>query len=201
MSRIKLLSREDMSPEQLEIYKSIESGPRGVVVGPLRAAIHSPELARRWSKFGEFIRYQTSVPLRSKELAIIVTGRRWSSDVEWWVHASAALDAGVDKEIVAAVKDGARPVFESVLDRAVYDYARETLELGKPGQNAYSAVLEEWGEAGVVELTAIIGYYTMVAMTLNAHEVPLPDGVDEELTAPSDGLFSLAPSAVAADVT
>jgi 4-carboxymuconolactone decarboxylase len=66
----------------------------GQMIGPLRAAIHSPELASAWSALGEFLRYRTCLPPRLNELAIIVTGRRWTAQVEWWVHARAALGGG-----------------------------------------------------------------------------------------------------------
>src|SRR5262245_39685288 len=85
-ARIPLLTVEQMSPEQRRFYDEVVSGPRGRMIGPLRAAIHSPELAALWSQLGEFLRYRTCLPLRLNELAIVVTARRWTSQVEWWVH-------------------------------------------------------------------------------------------------------------------
>ena len=78
MARIELPSRAEMTPEQQQVHDTVVSGPRGVIIGPLRAAIHSPELARRWSALGEVLRYGTTLPKRLTELAILVTGRRWA---------------------------------------------------------------------------------------------------------------------------
>ena len=102
--RIPLLDVEDMNAEQRRLHDSVVSGPRGQMIGPLRAAIHSPELASAWSALGEFLRYRTCLPSRLNELAIIVTGRRWTAQVEWWVHARAAAAAGLRQEVVDAIE-------------------------------------------------------------------------------------------------
>ena len=92
-TRIAFPTPETMSPEQRRVYDTVVSGPRGVVVGPLRAALHSPELADCWQQLGAFLRYRTCLPPRLNELAILVTARRWNSELEWVVHAEAALKA------------------------------------------------------------------------------------------------------------
>ena len=107
MPRIPLPSPEEMNPAQRLVLDKIISGPRGTLIGPLRAAIHNPELAERWSALGEILRFRTSLPKRLSELAILVTGRRWTSQVEWWVHARAAADAGLDAAIIADMREGA----------------------------------------------------------------------------------------------
>lgn len=199
MARIPLPLPEDMTPEQQRVHDAVVSGPRGQMIGPLRAAIHSPELAERWSRLGEFLRYHTCLPARVTELAIIVTGRRWTSQVEWWVHARVGLEAGLPRDAVEAIRDGAVPVFADAGDLAVYEFARQLQQEGKPGLDSYRAVERHWGARGVVELTAVIGYYTLVAMTLNAHEIPLPEGVDPPLAALSDtGLATLPAARIAA---
>lgn len=177
MARIPLPSPEEMTPAQRRVHDSVVSGPRGVVIGPLRAAIHSPDLAERWSRLGEFLRYGTCLPPRLNELAIIVTGRRWTSQIEWWVHARAGLAAGLPAAAVDAIRKGEPPQFDEADDGAVYEYTRQMQQTGHVDDTAYSAITEKFGARGVVELTALIGYYTMVSMTLNAHDIPLPDGV------------------------
>lgn len=175
MARISLPAREDMTAEQQSVYDSVVSGPRGVIVGPLRAAIHNPELAGRWSALGEVLRFSTTLPKRLSELAILVTGRRWTSQVEFLIHARAAADAGLAESVIEAIRKANSPV----LDRQaleVYEFARQLQETGQVPLVAYKAIVAQWGERGVVELTALIGYYTMVSMTLNAHDIPLPNG-------------------------
>ena len=193
MERIPLIGPETLTPEQRRVYDTIVSGPRGALVGPLRAALHSPELADRWSKLGEFLRYGTTLPKRASELAILVTGRRWNSQVEFHVHAKAAHAAGLPDAVIEAIRLAQSPLFDDPDDDAVYEYARQLQEYGQVADQAYARVRDRWGTVGVVELTALIGYYTMVSMTLNAHDIPLPDGAPPALsTAP--GLTALPPA-------
>ena len=169
----------------------------GALVGPLRAAIHNPELARRWSALGEILRYDTTLPKRLTELAILVTGRRWTSQIEYFVHAKAALAVGVAADAIEAIRHGQAPRLPP--DEAeVYEFARQLQQTGQVALPAYQAIRSRWGDRGCVELTALIGYYTMVSMTLNAHEIPLPAGEPAALLPiEGDGLASL-PAAIPA---
>lgn len=175
IARIPLPAVADVTPAQRAIHDKVVSGPRGRMIGPLRAAIHSPELAGVWSDLGEFLRYKTCLPPRLNELAIITAGRRWTAQVEWWVHARTALEAGVPGAAVEAIRDLKSPAFDQRRDYEVYEFARELQVTGRVSDATYAAILERWGARGAVELTAVIGYYTMVAMTLNAHRIPVPD--------------------------
>lgn len=181
MARIPLPTPESMTPEQRRVHDAVVAGPRGAVVGPLRAVLHSPELADRWQRLGEFLRYRTSLPPRLSELAILVTARRWNSQVEWYVHARAALGAGLPQAVIDAIRLGRSPEFDAPDDAAVYEYARELQEFGQVSESVYGKVLGRWDALGVVELTALIGYYSMVSMTLNAHQIPLPGGAEPPL--------------------
>jgi 4-carboxymuconolactone decarboxylase len=164
-----------MNPAQRKIYDDVSSGPRGMMIGPLRAAIHRPELADAWQRFGAILRYGTSLPPRLSELAIIVTARRWNSQLEWQVHAAAALAAGLDESAVEELRNGRSPTFKRRDEIEIYEFARELQLHGEVSDEVYALVLARWGTIGVVELTALIGYYTMVSMTLNAHEIPALD--------------------------
>ncbi|WP_307726645.1 carboxymuconolactone decarboxylase family protein [uncultured Massilia sp.] len=175
MPRISLPDPDSMNPEQRAVYDAIVSGPRARLVGPLRAALHNPALADRWQKLGALLRFGTSIPARSSELAILVTARRWNSQLEWYIHAADARAAGLPQAVIDAVQVARAPAFDEAGDAAVYEYTRQLLQHGSVGDAAYRAVLERFGEAGTVELTAIVGYYSMVALTLNAHRIPLPD--------------------------
>ena len=193
MARIPFPTPDTMTPEQRRVYDAVVAGPRGVVVGPLRAALHNPELAERWQRLGECLRFNISVPARLRELAIIVTARRWNSQLEWLIHAEAARNAGLAESVIAAIHRGEAPAFEDPDEADVYEYAREIQERGQVSEPLYRRVAVKWQALGVVELTALIGYYTMVSMTLNAHEIPLPEGREPPLELPGDGLSSLAP--------
>jgi 4-carboxymuconolactone decarboxylase len=193
LARIPLASPETLTPEQRPVYDRIVAGPRKRVVGPLLAALHNPELANRWQQLGELLRYQTSLGPQVSELAILVTARRWNTPLEWQVHAEASRKAGVPEAVVEAIRGSSAPEFEDAELAAVYEYARQLQEHGQVSASTYQDVLERLGIAGIVELTAVIGYYTMVAMTLNAHQILRPE--DTDITA-ADTLSSLAPARV-----
>lgn len=195
MPRIPLPAlREDLTDDaQRAVWDGVVAGPRGRVIGPLRAAIHAPDLARAWSSLGESLRFGTSLGKRLSELAIIVTGRRWSAQVEWFIHAQAAADAGLEPAVIDAIRDGIPPRFTQPDDALIYDYARLLLRDGTVPAALHARVTERFGVKGVVELTALVGYYSMVAMTLNAHEIPLPDDARPPLAAPAEGLFDQPP--------
>ncbi len=175
MARIPLLPDGGLTPEQQVVYDRIVSGPRGRVVGPLRAALHSPELAERWQSFGEILRYGSSLTLRHSELAILICGRYWNSPLEWFIHSEIGMRAGLSNDLLAAMRAAKPPSFENETDAAIYEYSRQLVEFGHVDDAAYDVARRLLSDVGLVELTAIVGYYSMVAMTLNAHHVPLPD--------------------------
>jgi 4-carboxymuconolactone decarboxylase len=185
--RIPLFSTDSMTPEQEQVYADIVNGPRRKVVGPLRASLHNPALADRWQKFGEILRYDTSLPRRLNELAILVTARRWNAQLEWHVHAPVAVEAGLPEAAVEAVREGRSPEFADGEEADVYEFARTLQMVGNVPDDVYDRVRERWAAIGVVELSSVIGYYTLVAMTLNVHEIPLPDDAADPLPTWSDG--------------
>jgi len=186
MPRISLPSPETMSPEQRRVYDKIVGGKRGRIQGPLRAALHNADLAERWSALGELLRYGTSLTPRQSELAILVTGRACRSPFEWYAHRPEAEKAGLPAEIIDAVFAEATPPSMSEEDAAVYHLASELNHYNSASARTYDRALRILGERGVVELTALVGYYTMVAMTLNAHEIPFPEGVTAPFKRPQE---------------
>jgi 4-carboxymuconolactone decarboxylase len=170
-----------MTAEQRRVHDAVVSGPRGELRGPLRAALHRPELADKWQQFGELLRYRTSLPPKWSELAILVTAVHCHAQLEWHIHAQMAAKAGLPDDIIAEVRAGRRPEHLDAEGAAIFDYAEELNRRKTVGEENYNRVLARWGAIGVVELTALIGYYTMVAMTLNCHDIPLPDGVKPPL--------------------
>jgi 4-carboxymuconolactone decarboxylase len=175
--RIPLVEHDTLTPEQREVYERIVTGPRGAMVGPLRAVLHSPQLADDWQRLGAGLRYGTTLPQRLKEIAILVTARRWNADLEWQIHERDARKAGVQDDVIEAIRTAAPPRFAEDDAREVYEFVRELHEAGRISAATYQAVHDRHGTVGIVELTAVVGYYTMVAMMLNAHEVSLPEGV------------------------
>lgn len=202
MARIPLFSPDSMTAEQERVYRAVVDGPRGTVVGPLRAALHRPELADRWQRFGEILRYGTTLPPRLTELAIVVTARRWNSQLEWHIHAEAGLRAGLSLTVLDAIRTGVQPVFNDAEEADIYEFARQLQQTGNVQEEVYQRVMLRWGTVGVVELGAVIGYYTLVSMTLNVHQIPLPDDVSPPLepilhsSSAGEALPTLAPSSL-----
>jgi 4-carboxymuconolactone decarboxylase len=171
------------------------SGPRGEIIGPLRVALHHPELADRWQQLGEILRYNTSLPPRLNELAIILTGRHWNSPVEWAIHADAGLKAGLSPVLIEAIRLCETPAFDHEDEAIVYEYTRQLLQHGHVSQSVYATARTRFDTIGIVELTAVIGYYSMVAMTLNAHDIPVPDRPGTKLPPLAVGMDGLSPLA------
>jgi 4-carboxymuconolactone decarboxylase len=176
MRRFKELSPAEMTPEQRAVSEAIASGPRGGVRGPFNALLRSPVLADRAQKIGEYVRYNSTLPARLSELAILVTGRHWNAQYEWYAHSKLALAAGVAPQVVADIAEGRRPEGMQADEAAIHDFCRELHEEKSVGDAAYAAVLDLFGERGVVDLVGICGYYTLVAMVLNVDRHPLPEG-------------------------
>lgn len=178
MNRLPNLSPETMSAAQFEVFKSINSGPRGRSQGPFTALLYSPELTRQVERLGVYIRYNCRVPSRQRELAICLVGADWHADFEWHVHEPLALKAGIPAVALDQISRGQAPVLKDPLDRVTSSFVRELLQTRRVSDATYGLAVEAFGEAGVVDLTGLVGYYTLLAMTLNTFEVPVPEGAD-----------------------
>lgn len=184
MPRITLPSPEQMDVNQRRVYDKIIGGPRGKIQGPLRAALHNAELADRWQALGALLRYNTTLTPRQSELAILVTGRACRSPFEWYAHRIESEKVGIEAAVIEALLVDQMPDGLSDDDNAVLRFSMELNQYRSVSDATYAIALARFGERTVVELTALVGYYTMVAMTLNAHEIPLPEGVQPAFALP-----------------
>ena len=172
MTRIKDWTVENLTEEQKEIHDTIVSGPRGHVVGPLRIWLNNPGLARSAQTVGEYARYGTSLSKRLSELAIITTGRVWSSAFEWEHHAPLAIEGGIDPENVNIISMGQRPNFRKAEEEAVFDFAAEANILKNVSDNTYNNLVNILNETAAIDIVGICGYYSLISMTLNVFKVP-----------------------------
>jgi 4-carboxymuconolactone decarboxylase len=170
------VTRETLSEEQRVVFDQIASGPHARVIGPFPAWLQSPELARRVRSLSEFLRFQSSPPRRLAEIAILVTGRHWRAEFEYHAHAKLAREAGVEEPVIQAIAAGKRPGFSQADDEIVYDLCTEMFETKRVTDATYRQAVDALGLRTVVELVAIMGYYCMVSVTLNAFEASLPPG-------------------------
>jgi 4-carboxymuconolactone decarboxylase len=183
MSRIPELDVERLDPEQRRVHDRILWGPRGAVQGPLRVWLQSAEMADRAQALGEFCRFGTSLPPRLSELAILVTGAFWRAPFEWHAHAPLAVKAGLDPAAIDAIKIGQKPQFAREDEAAVYAFASELTHGRRVSDPTYRRTVELLGTKAVVELVGVLGYYTLISMTIVAFEVPLPPGAPEPFAA------------------
>lgn len=171
-------------PDQARVAGAIASGPRGQVRGPLALWLHRPELAERAQSLGAYCRYGSSLSPRLSELAILTMARLWMAEYEWWAHRPPAQKAGLAEEIIEALRTGAMPDFGTDDEaRLVYHITRELTETRGLSQDLHDRALDVLGQGRLVDLVGLCGYYTLISMTINAFEVPLPDGAQPELTA------------------
>ena len=176
MSRLPDLRYDQMTTEQRRVHDEIAAGPRGHVVGPLQVWLHAPGLADVAQKLGAYARFKTSLPPELSELAILVTGSAWQAEFEWYAHARLARAAGIPEPVIEAIRTGAEPELADPQARAVYAVARELHATRALSETTYAQAEAALGREGLVDLVGILGYYTLVSMTLNAFDVPTPDG-------------------------
>ncbi len=168
MARLKSLALEEMTGDQKRAHDEILKGPRTRIGGPMNAWFRNPELAGLSQRLGAFCRFNTSLPARLSELAILIVSREWTAEVEWWVHQPIAVKAGIDAAVTEAIAKRQRPQFDNRDEEVLYDFASELMQNKSISDETYAAALAEFGEVTVVELVAVLGYYTSVAMVLNA---------------------------------
>ena len=172
--RFPTLTPDQMTPAQKTVAEAIQSGPRKSLGGPFNAWLRSPELADRMQKVGEHLRFNSSVPRRLNEFAILITARAWNAKYEWYAHYPLALQAGLAPTVAADLAQGKRPRGMSPDEAAVYDFCTELRRDKRVGDATYAAVQKLLGDQGVIDLIAVNGYYDMVSMTLNVAEVATP---------------------------
>ena len=152
--------------------------PAGGLIGPFNAFVHAPGVGRHLTALGAAVRFGTSIERRLTEVAIITVGSRWKAEFEWWAHARMAREHGVPDTVVDAIGRGDDPPFASDDERVVYAVARELTVTGQLSQDGYAAAHGLLGDAGMVELVSLCGYYTLISYLLNAFAVPVPPGAE-----------------------
>ena len=184
MPRLTPVRPEAMSDEQRTLYEAILGGKRGpgmrredgALIGPFNAMLLNPHVGDRVQRLGEALRFDISLPRNVIEVATLVVGSRWRAQFEWWAHERLAKQAGVAEAVIAAIKRGEQPDFSNDDEAAAYDVASELYRTQRLTDATYALAVQRFGEAGVFELIALVGYYSLVSLLLNGFEVPLPAG-------------------------
>ncbi len=179
--RLKLISPGEMNESQRATYDKSIASKRGSPPPPMMAWLYSPEMARHATRLGAFLRYDTTLTPRLSELAILVTARHWTAHYEWYAHKKMALAAGLDPVIIDDINARRAPRFDDPKAQAIYDVSKTLHETHVIPSSLHAKARELLGEQGLVELIGLLGYYTLVSMTLNAYEFGLPDGEVSDL--------------------
>ena len=166
--------RAGLSDAARAVYDATAAGRRGTVPANVHVWLRSPEFAARAQRLGEFVRYDTSLGARRSEIAILVVARHWTAQYEWAIHAAEAAKAGVPADLIADIAARRTPRFEDDSDRIVFEFSSTLLERHGVPDPIYRAAAATLGEQATVELIGVLGYYTLVAMTLNTFEIEPP---------------------------
>ena len=173
--RMPPIPEAQQTPAQRAAAQALISGPRGKLAGPFTPLMRSPGLLDRAQKLGEYLRFESALPDRIKELAILVVARHWSQGYEWSFHLPLALKAGVTRQTAEAIAAGRRPPEMTAQEAAAYDLLGELHATQTVGDKAWAWAIEAFGEAGVIDLIGFAGYYGLLAMTMNAARTPAPE--------------------------
>ncbi len=172
--RLPPLPPESWTQEQRDHAEEIIRGPRGALISPFVPLLRSPELMTHAQRMGEYLRYRNSLGLRLSELAILLTARHWTQQVEWAIHAPIAEREGVAKATIEAIAQGQRPEYLLDDERTVYDFCTELHNTQKVSDATWARVTERFGEKGAIDLIGINGYYAFLSMVMNAAQTAIP---------------------------
>ncbi|MBI4234278.1 MAG: carboxymuconolactone decarboxylase family protein [Chloroflexi bacterium] len=175
MARLPYVERHMLPPEQRPTFDFI-SQSRGGVHNVFRVLLNGPEAASGVARLGAYARFQTKLPPRLKELAVLTAAREAGCQYEWVQHQPMARQVGLGEEVIAAIRDRRAPQGLSPEDALPVRYALELLRDHRVKPETFQALHRQLGNEGMVELTVTIGYYTLLAMTLVAFEVELESG-------------------------
>ena len=191
MSRISYITPDRFTEAQERLFKSITGGKRGEgrapedllnseggMSGPFNPWLRTPVLGDAAQRLGETVRFESALPPQLRELAILIVAAKWKAQYEWWAHERIARREGLDEGVIESVKSETVPDFSNPTETVVYNFAHELLDQHRVSDSLYDEAVELLSETGVAELVILLGYYTLVSMTLNVFEVPVPTGED-----------------------
>ncbi|HEX4332384.1 MAG TPA: hypothetical protein VH040_09610 [Usitatibacter sp.] len=181
--RFPQLTPDQLSPEQKPLGDQVMKVSSVGLGGPYNPLLRSPVLGQRMFDLLYYLRWDTTVPLRLNEFAIIIVGRHWRSQVEWFAHAPLAIKAGLAPEVVADLKANQRPANMKPDEEIVYDFVTELIERKAVSDATYKRARATMSEQQVVDLTMVTGTYTGIAMLLAMAEETVPPGKEPPFTA------------------
>jgi 4-carboxymuconolactone decarboxylase len=179
MPRLPELDETKLSPDQRKIYDEIKR-VRGQVRGPFAVWLRNAELAEHTLALQDLFASRVQLERRLVQLMILVSARHATAQFAWFIHAPHALQLGISPHIVEAIRERRTPTFTHEDERLVYDITTELNTTRSLSETNFNRGIGMFGEQKMVELVSAVGFYSMVGMTLNAFDVPVP-GVKKPL--------------------
>lgn len=179
--RMPNLNSEQMNEEQKKAAAAFAEGRGYQVRGPFGVMIRSPEVMLRAKAMGDYLRFKSTIPHKLNELAICITARQWAQNYEWHAHRALAEKAGLNSKITDAIAQGRRPEGLDADEQLIYDFCTELHQNKSVSDATYACALTRFGEQGIIDLTAVNGYYTFNAMIMNVARTTLPAGARVDL--------------------
>jgi 4-carboxymuconolactone decarboxylase len=172
--RFSELPLDQLTPEQQQMAVHLKTPPRDSALngGPFNAYARSPRLGLLLLQVSDYVRFNSSLPPRLSEFAIMIGARHWSVPYEWRAHYPLAIKGGLDRQILVDLGGGNRPQNMKDDETALYDFCTELYRDKNVSDAAFKAALDKFGERGVMDLIGIIGYYDIASMALIAQKAP-----------------------------
>ena len=180
-NRMPAIPADQLTPEQKEVMDEFERLRGRAAGGPFVPLLRAPEVFRYANQMGHYLRFGTKLAMPLSEFAILITARRWTQNYEWMAHRKIAEQAGLSAAIIQAVKEGRRPSGMSDDEETVYEFCTEVHRNGEVSDVTYERAKHAFGERGVIDLAAICGHYSTLAIIMNVARTPGPAGEDPEL--------------------
>jgi 4-carboxymuconolactone decarboxylase len=172
--RLPTIPPANYTPEQKQAAADFEAARKTPVFGPFEPLMHSPQVMSQARAMGDYLRYKSAIGTTLSELVILVTAREWTQDYEWYVHYPIALKSGIKPAVADAIADGRRPAGMTEDEETVYDFSIELHRNKRVSDTTYARAEKRFGKQGVVDLTGVNAYYTLLAMQLNMSQYDLP---------------------------
>jgi 4-carboxymuconolactone decarboxylase len=177
--RFEELTEEQMTDAQKKVYHEVCAGPRGRLGPPTAVALHSPGLADRVQRLGEYIRFGSTLPERIMEFVVLMTAFHLKSPYIWQSHRRNALKAGLSESIADELAQGRRPANMGPEEAAAYDFCTELMNTNQSSDATFGAARDRFGKAGVVDMLGVIGYYTVQCYAVNVNQKSVPPGTPQ----------------------
>jgi 4-carboxymuconolactone decarboxylase len=182
--RMPALPMETMNEAQKTAAQELIAGPRGAVFGPFIPLLRSPELMSRLQKVGEYIRFHSALETRISEFVMLIVSRQWTQQFEWCMHYPLALKAGVRQDVLDALAEGCRPANMAHDEETAYDFCEELARTHGVSDPTYGRAVTTFTEPGVIDMIALVGYFSTVSMVMNVARTPPLQGTTSTPLAP-----------------